>query len=176
MDRHSEKIANLERMRALAAYDLFDPGLGERLQAICRRSAERLGMPIAAVQAVLDTATATLAATATIGASDDEHLMVATGGGPNEFAFCPQVLLDDAPFVADDLARHPIHGANPIVRAGLIRSYAGVPLRLPSGHILGSHCVMGGEPHAFTGADLAELAAAGDAAVAAIRDYELART
>nr|BFE58033.1 hypothetical protein GCM10020063_025590 [Dactylosporangium thailandense] len=175
MDRHSEQIANLERMRGLATYDLFHPGLGERLQAICRHSAERLGMPIAAVQAVLDTATATLAATATIGASDGEHLLVATGGGPNEFAFCPQVVLDGAPFIAEDLAQDPAHSANPIVRAGLIRSYAGVPLRLPAGHVLGSHCVMGGEPHAFTDADLADLTTAGDEVMAAIRDYELVR-
>jgi GAF domain-containing protein len=167
MNRSSDKIANLDRMRGLAAFDLFNPNLHDQLQAICRRSADRVGVPIAAVQAVLDTATATLAA------SDREHDLVSSGGGPNEFAFCPQVVLDEAPYVADDLGQDPVHGTNPIVQAGLVRSYAGIPLRLPSGHILGAHCVMSGEPHAFTDADIAALTAAADEVVTTIRHYEL---
>ncbi|MFI5908550.1 GAF domain-containing protein [Dactylosporangium sp. NPDC051541] len=167
MNGHREKIANLDRMRGLAAYDLFDPRLHDRLQAICRRSAERVGVPIAAVQAVLNTATATLAA------SDREHDLMTSGGGPNEFAFCPQVVLDDAPYIAGDLQRDPRHADNPVVQAGLVRAYAGIPLRLPSGHVLGAHCVMSDEPRTFTDADIAALTAAADEVVETIREYEL---
>ncbi|MFB9447003.1 GAF domain-containing protein [Dactylosporangium vinaceum] len=167
MNRSNEKIANLGRMRGLAAYDLFNPDLHDRLQVVCRRSAGRLNVPIAAVQAVLDTATATLAA------SDPEHDLVSSGGGPNEFTFCPQVVLDEAPYVVDDLRDDPVHGTNPVVQVGLVRSYAGIPLRLPSGHILGAHCAMSGEAHTFTDTEIAELTAAADEVVDIIRHYEL---
>ncbi|GGM25815.1 GAF domain-containing protein [Dactylosporangium sucinum] len=168
MHQHSEKIANLDRMRGLAAFDLFNPDLREQLHGLCQHSAARVGMPIAAVQAVLDTATATLAA------SDGGQELEGLGGGPNEFAFCPQVVVDEAPFVADDLTQDPVRGDNPFVQAGLVRSYAGVPLRLPSGHILGAHCVMSDEPHAFTDADIALLTRVGDEVVETIRRYDLA--
>jgi GAF domain-containing protein len=167
MYHHTEAVANLDRMRHLAAYDLFNVDLAAELATICESTAERSGMPIAAVQAVLDTATATLAS------SDPGHELVSTGGGPNELALCPQVVIDDAAFVADDLREDPVHGGNPVVLAGLVRSYAGVPLRLPSGHVLGSHCVVSDEPHAFTENELAILRRAGDDVVQAILRYEL---
>jgi GAF domain-containing protein len=59
------------------------------------------------------------------------------------------------------------------VSAGIIRAYAGVPLELPSGHVLGSHCVMSVTPRAFTEADVATLRAAGEDVIAAICRYEL---
>jgi GAF domain-containing protein len=167
MYHHSEAVANLDRMRHLAAYDLFNAALAAELDTICADTAERSAMPVAAVQVVLDTATATLAS------SDRDHELVSTGGGPNELALCPQVVIENAPFVVDDLSHHPAHAENPIVRAGLVLSYAGVPLRLPSGHVLGSHCVVSAEPHAFTEDDLAVLKQAGDQIVEAILRYEL---
>jgi GAF domain-containing protein len=167
MYHHSEAVANLDRMRHLAAYDLFDPDLAAELDAICDSTAERSGMPIAAVQAVLDTATATL------GSSDRSHPLAESGGGPNELAFCPQVVIHDAAFVVDDLLDDPEHRENPVVVAGLVRSYAGVPLRLPSGHVLGSHCVVSDKPRAFTEHDLVVLQEAGEQVVETIRRYEL---
>jgi GAF domain-containing protein len=167
MYQHSEAVANLDRMRELAGYDLFNTDLAEELGTICERTAERSDMPVAAVQAVLDTATATLAS------SHRDHPLASTGGGPNELAFCPQVVIHDGPFVVDDLRDDPVHCGNPVVVAGLVRSYAGVPLRLPSGQVLGSHCVVSDEPHAFTERDLDILREAGDEVVEAIRRYEL---
>lgn len=148
----SDTIADLDRMKALAAYDLFNPDLSAELQKICRASAERLAMPLTAVQAVLDTATATLATNA--GAAD---FLTAIGGSPNELSFCPHVVTDGVPYVRPDLVEEDEHRLNPAVRAGLVRAYAGVPVVLPGGHILGSHCVMAPERHEFTDADLAEI-------------------
>ncbi len=148
----TDTIADLGRMRALAAYDLFNPDLAAELQEICKASAERLDVPLTAVQVVLDTATATLATNA--GAAD---FLSAIGGSPNELSFCPHVVTDAAPYVRPDLAGEDEHRANPAVRAGLVRAYAGAPVVLPDGHILGSHCVMAPERHEFTDEDIAEL-------------------
>ena len=169
MSSDTDVLADLDRMQAMAAYDLFNPELARELAAICRRSAERLDMPLTAVQAVLDTATATIATNA--GAAD---FLTALGGAPNEMSFCPAVVIDAAPYVCDDLTGARQHAGNPAVRAGLVRSYAGVPLVLPSGDILGSHCVMGPEAHAFSDADIAELTSAAADVVETIGRYAVA--
>ena len=117
--------------------------------------------------AVLDTATATLATNAGEG-----DFLAALGGSPNEFSFCPHVVIDRAPYVEGDLASVPEHASNPAVRGGLVRSYAGVPLVLPTGEVLGSHCVMAPETHEFTDAELAELTRAADEVMTVIERYE----
>ena len=159
-------LADLERLRAIASYDLFNPGLTIELQEICRRTAERLGVPMTAVQAVLDTATATLATNAGEG-----DFLAALGGAPNEFSFCPRVVLDRAPYVRSDLTAVPEHAANPGVRGGLVRSYAGVPLILPTGAVLGSHCVMTPDTHEFSGEELSELTRSANEVMAVIELY-----
>ncbi|MFG1607627.1 GAF domain-containing protein [Actinoplanes sp. NPDC049265] len=155
MEQH-DAVANLDRMRAIAAYDLFDPGLAGELRSICRRTADRLGLPLAAVQVVLDGATAVLAT------NDENDLLTTMGGAPREHSLCVNVVQDRAPYVVEDLADHPEHADNPGLLLGLIRAYAGVPLVLPGGEILGTHCVMSPQPRPFGHADLAELRTAAD--------------
>ena len=162
-----EVLADVDRLRAIAAYDLFNPDLAAELQEICQETAERLGAPMTAVQAVLDTATATLATNAGEG-----DFLAALGGSPNEFSFCPHVVIDRAPYVEGDLASVPAHAGNPAVRGGLVRSYAGVPLVLPTGEVLGSHCAMAPETHEFTDAELAELTRAAGEVMTVIERYE----
>ncbi|WP_067501079.1 GAF domain-containing protein [Actinoplanes sp. TFC3] len=161
-----EELAGLDRLTAMAAYDLFDPELAAELQQICRRSAERLNMPFSAAQAVLDTATATLATNA--GEADS---LSPLGGSPNELTFCCQVVLDKAPYLCEDLARDPEWTAHPAVAAGLVRAYAGVPLVLPSGYTLGSHCVMAPDIRGFTDEDVRHLTAAATQIVDLISRY-----
>ena len=160
-------LAAVDRLRAIAAYDLFHPDLAAELQQICEATAARLGAPMTAVQAVLDTATATLATNAGEG-----DFLAALGGSPNEFSFCPQVVIDRAPFVRDDLAAVPAYADNPGVRAGLVRSYAGTPLILPTGEVLGSHCAMSPQTHTFTEGELATLAEAAAKVMTVIARYK----
>lgn len=159
-------LGDLDRLTAMASYDLFNADLADELREICRGEADDLRMPVTAVQAVLDTATAPLA---TNGGEGD--FLAHTGGSPNEMALCPNVVAERAPFVREDLKQDPEHRDNPAVRAGLLRSYAGVPLVLPSGHVLGSFCVMGKEPHDFTDDEIAEMTRAADRVVETLRHY-----
>lgn len=165
MPTDSNVIADLDRLTAMADYDLFSPELAAELRDICRDGAEELQLPMIAVQAVLDTATATLA---TSGESD---FLAKVGGVPNELSMCPNVVVERAPFVRDDLQHDPEHRDNPVVRAGLLRSYAGIPLVLPSGHVLGSYCVLGAEPHDFTADEIVNMTRAADRAAEVIRHY-----
>lgn len=166
MPTDSNVIADLDRLTAVASYDLFNPELTAELREICRDTTRELNVSVSAVQAVLDTATATLA---TSGGPGD--FLSDLGGAPNELSLCPQVVLDRGPYVRDDLREDPEHRNNPAVRAGLMRSYAGVPVVLPSGHVLGSYCVMGTEAHAFTEDEIGRMTHAADRVVAALRNY-----
>lgn len=164
---HSDPVANLHRMRTLAGYDLFDPDLATDLRTVCRQTAERLGVAVAAVQVVLDTATAVIATN-----GGDTDFLTLIGGGPNELSLCPNVVITRAPYIIDDLTAHTLHASNPAVQAGLLRSYAGVPLTL-DGEIIGSHCVMDPEPRQFSEADITELTTAATAIVAHITERRL---
>lgn len=165
---HPDPVANLHRMHTLAGYDLFHPDLATDLQAICRQTAQRLGVAVAAVQVVLDTATAVIATN-----GGDTDFLTPVGGGPNELSLCPNVVITRAPYIIDDLSTHTLHATNPGVQAGLLRSYAGVPLTVADGEIIGSHCVMDPEPHHFTDADITELTTAATAIVAHISGRRL---
>ena len=167
--QHYDPVANLQRMQTLARYDLFSADLAADLQTICQRTADRLHTAVAAVQVVLDTATAVLATN-----GGDTDFLTPIGGSPNELSLCPAVVITRAPYIVDDLTQHPIHGHNPGVRAGLVGAYAGVPLTLPDGVIIGSHCVMDPQPRHFTLDHVNELATAAADIIGHITRHELA--
>jgi GAF domain-containing protein len=161
-------LADLRRMQAIASYDLFNPVLGDELRVICRRTAAAVRMPLAAVQAVLDTATACIA---TSGGPGD--FLSELGGAPNEMAICPTVVVTGLPFVAGDLREVPQFADNPGVTGGLLLAYAGVPLVTKTGAIIGSHCVMSPQAREFTDRDLDDLAAGAGEVMAAFERYPL---
>jgi len=166
MTKQAPVLTDLRRMQAIASYDLFDSRLGEELSAICRRTAAALRVPMAAVQAVLDTATACIA---TNGESMDS--LAALGGAPNEMAVCPTLVVTGRPFVAADLREVPQFADNPGVTGGLLRAYAGVPLVTTTGSIIGTHCVISPEVREFTDRDLDELTARAGEVMAALERY-----
>jgi len=62
---------------------------------------------------------------------------------PREGSFCRHVVESDhpEPLIVPNAYSHPLFSNNPLVRAGLLGSYVGVPLETPSGHVLGTLCV-----------------------------------
>ena len=168
MTKQAAVLTDLARMQAIASYDLFHPRLADELSAICRRTAEAVRAPMAAVQAVLDTATACLA---TNGGPAD--FLSDLGGAPNEMAICPTVVVTGQPFVAGDLGAVPAFADNPGVTSGLLRAYAGVPLMTRTGAIIGSHCVISPQAREFTERDLEGLAAGAHEVMAAFERYPL---
>jgi diguanylate cyclase (GGDEF)-like protein len=72
---------------------------------------------------------------------------VATQETPRDISFCTHTIRTDEPLVVQDALADPRFSDSPLVTGEPhIRSYIGVPLRTPSGHNIGSLCVMDVRP------------------------------
>ncbi len=135
------------RLRALGEYGL-DPGRGlPSLDPIVDMAVRLFDCPAAAVNMI-----------------GDEHVFLAASSGigecdlRREVSFCAHAINQDEVMVVEDAALDPRFHDNPIVAAGLIRFYAGVVLKSPSGHALGALCVLDDKPRpSFSQRDRARL-------------------
>ena len=164
---HTEALSGHERLAAVAAYDLDSPQLRERLDALATRTARALGQPVGLVNIVLDTAKVIAGSTPLPGWIDTVR------GTPVEWSFCATTVVTDAPYVVADARTDAVQHDNPLVAVEGVASYAGVPLRTRDGHVLGAHCVLGLQPHAFTAEELALLESAAEEATAVLEEHRL---
>ncbi|HET9690503.1 MAG TPA: EAL domain-containing protein [Acidimicrobiales bacterium] len=67
---------------------------------------------------------------------------------PDELSFCAQVVETAGLVRVADARLHPVYGANPLVQAGQIRAYAGVPLR-HAGVVVGAVSIFDRRPRRF---------------------------
>jgi diguanylate cyclase (GGDEF)-like protein len=75
---------------------------------------------------------------------------------PDELSFCAEVVDTRAPLSVPDAREHPVYSENPLVRAGQVGAYAGVPL-IDDGVVLGSVAIFDREPREFSDEELALL-------------------
>ncbi|GAA3385341.1 GAF domain-containing protein [Cryptosporangium minutisporangium] len=162
-DADLDAFASLDRLRALAAYDLAHPDLIEELDAIAAHTAEQICQPIALTNLVLDTATLVKGSYGL-----DEY--GGAPGAPIEWSLCVRAVRPGGDCVIPDLTLDPEEHDNPMIAMGL-RSYAGTPLRTLDGHVIGAHCVLGTEAHDFTASELAVLRTAADEVVTTLERY-----
>ncbi|MEM1165183.1 MAG: PAS domain S-box protein [Planctomycetota bacterium] len=77
---------------------------------------------------------------------------------PRDHAFCGYTILSDETVIVEDALRDPRTLDNPLVLGPPhIRFYAGVPLRLPTGEVLGSLCVIDTRPRQLATRQLESL-------------------
>jgi diguanylate cyclase (GGDEF)-like protein len=76
---------------------------------------------------------------------------------PDELSFCAYVVAQGAPLAVADARTHPVFSANPLVQAGSIASFLGLPLIDEDGFVLGTVSVFDGSPREFTDEDRTNL-------------------
>lgn len=157
--------SDLERLTELARYDVLDPRLRPRLDAIAESSRDRLGQPVALVTVVLDNAQFVL------GSAGLSGWIVDARGTPVEWSFCAHAVAAGDTYTVSDAATDPRQAGNPLVTVDGIRSYLGVPLVTGTGQVLGAHCVVGFEPHLFRPSDVAVLNAAADDVMRVLEEF-----
>jgi diguanylate cyclase (GGDEF)-like protein/PAS domain S-box-containing protein len=134
------------RLRALAEYGLSaEVGL-PNLDPIVNIAARVFNTPAAAVN-MIGSDRVFFAASVGIGACDMRR----------DVSFCAHAVTQDGVMVVEDAELDRRFHDNPLVTAGLIRFYAGAPLKAPSGHAVGVLCVIDVKPRAFPEPDRARL-------------------
>jgi GAF domain-containing protein len=145
------RLGHADRMRRIAGYDLFRPGLRPRLDAIASSTAERLHAPAAMISVLLDSVQFIL------GQHGIPAWVTDVQGIPAEWSLCTHTVLAGHPYCVTDAPADPAHADNPMIAGTGLRSYAGVPLIDGTGHVLGAHCVVGPAPRIFTEQEITAL-------------------
>jgi len=68
---------------------------------------------------------------------------------PDTLSFCAEVVRTGRGLQVSDASRHPVYADNPLVKAGVIGSYAGEPL-VHGGHVIGAVSIFDETPRHFT--------------------------
>jgi diguanylate cyclase (GGDEF)-like protein len=74
---------------------------------------------------------------------------------PRDIAFCDHAIRTGEPFMIEDAACDHRFANNPLVLGEpFIRSYLGIPLRMPDGYMIGSLCVIDQQPRVFSSGEI----------------------
>lgn len=85
---------------------------------------------------------------------------------PRETSFCGHALVEPTCLIVEDALQDERFHDNPmVVGPPFIRFYCGAPLRLPSGHTVGTLCIIDTKPRTMDEADIAILMAMRDLVV-----------
>ena len=145
-DEEKRRLARIDELK------LVEPGVPDNaLQELVAEVAQAFGVPVALLTLVL---------------GDRQWFKAHVGlptalardrGTPRDWAFCHHVVQGREALVVPDATRHPVFRDNPLVRDGIVGSYAGAPLITSTGDVLGSLCVIDTRPLMLGPEDLAAL-------------------
>ena len=141
----------IDRLIALERYGILDSAPEENFDRLTRMACRLLDVPICLVSLV---------------DADRQWFKsrqgLETAETPREISFCGHAIMQDDVMVVPNALKDPKFKNNPlVVEDPKIRFYAGVPLKVTSGHNIGTFCVIDREARDFTQAEtdlLVELA------------------
>ncbi len=81
-----------------------------------------------------------------------------------EESFCRYVIESGEPLIVEDAANHPVTRENPSIESMGVAAWAGFPVRMRDGRVLGSFCVVAEAPREWTEEDVVVLQALAAAA------------
>ncbi len=144
-------MSERRRLQALQRSGLLDSVVEESFDRITRIAASALGVPVALVSLV----------------DEDRQFFKSCLGLPRPWAdtretplshsFCQHVVSGAKPLVISDARQHPLVRDNPAIGDLGVIAYAGFPLRMPDGEVLGSLCAIDSEPREWSPQELDTL-------------------
>ena len=136
-----------DRLQALYRLLILDTPPEERFDRIVAFAADEFDMPLAQMS-LLDEQRQW--AKSRVGMPTDEM--------PRSQSICGHILDKPQGLTVEDLSRDERFHDNPIVSGEMgLRFYAGAPLILPDGHVVGALCVLDRQPRQFDATDRAIL-------------------
>ncbi|KIZ35289.1 hypothetical protein OO17_25905 [Rhodopseudomonas palustris] len=148
MQSPADELQDSGRLAALAETGLLDSAAEETFDRLTRMVSKLLGVPVALVSLV----------------DDDRQFFKSQHGlqepystsreTPLSHSFCQHVVIGRAPLVVSDAENDPRVCDNLAIPDLGVKAYLGVPLTLPSGHVIGSLCAVDTRPHPWSDADL----------------------
>ncbi len=152
------------RLAKLRSIDLLDSPIEEAFQRLCRLASALTGAPIALVSLVDEQRQFFKGA---VGLSEPWASRRET---PLSHSFCQHVVAGAEPLIISNAREHPLVRENLAVPDLGVVAYAGIPLILSSGEVLGSFCVVDTKPREWSGDDIAALT---DIAASVLSEIEL---
>jgi diguanylate cyclase (GGDEF)-like protein len=136
-----------ERLKSLYMIDLLDTRDDERFERLTRIGKKLFHVPIALIS-LLD--------------RDRQWLLACQGLNSREttrdVSFCGHAIMQEGPFIVKDARLDERFHDNPLVTgAPFIRFYAGYPVHLPDGSVVGTLCIIDSMPRDFNEEDIASL-------------------
>ncbi|MGY5957160.1 sensor domain-containing diguanylate cyclase [Kosakonia sp. BK9b] len=136
-----------KRLASLHDSGILESGATDRLDRLTRLAKRMFNVPGALITLV-----------------DEDTLHFKSSAGypkttlPRKISFCGHVILCTSPMIIQDTLRDERFADNPLVTGeSNIRFYAGHPLRLPDGAIVGSFCLIDNQPRDFSDTELDSL-------------------
>lgn len=134
------------RLQALYRTRVLDTAAEEAFDDLALLAAHVCGVPSAAV-AFLDQDRAWVKASVGIEVNDHDRVD----------AVCSYAVMEGKLLVVPDLLRDARTRGNPLVRSSGLRFYAGAPVRVRSGHAIGTVCVLDVTPRTLTAGQVGAL-------------------
>jgi GAF domain-containing protein len=139
------------RLEALRKTGLLASNPDERFDRLTRLAAHALQTPVALVSLV----------------TQDEQLFKSCFGldgplaiqrrTPLSHSFCKHAVISGEPLIISDARIHPLVSDNPAVHALGVIAYAGIPMVVESGEVIGSFCIIDNKPREWTETEISML-------------------